>query len=1388
MEKMLSHQWLMLLNFSLSISHINFELLLAVFAVGLVVCLCFSFFGLLDMAEGTKVRVVRCPKCENLLPELPDYTVYRCGGCGTVLRAKKQTSIADGSPEKSDEERPIGNSGEKEAINLSDASGTDRESDGPELEHRKRRPIALSERVASSNATSSSRPENREVVSDNHGGGVETMVDKESKYRYSSKAPAEDWVVVSDQEMNLNGDELANVQMGKEAGEAKSQTANASRPWGSRQTPDKQSREFWRTPGVLVEDVRFSTLQYPDEGPSNYHRGSSYGFAEPVKNHGNLDGPSRVEYLEQDRAELLRKLDELKDQLSRSCDMAEKPEERVPAARRQVLPPLDPYGGHGTWPAEGLPGPSRASMPSYAPDKHIHRPPYVNHVHEPIPLMNRHHLDVHQQNFHPPLHTPNEIPGFGDPFGPQMLRRAPHQTASQYSQRSSHEYFSGCYMDVDSDPMAVYPHNSFFEQAACSCLHCYNKHWQIPGQIPPPVFKNRRYPDVPTSSMFNHLETSVPFGSRGYNPRAFNPPVYPREAHEHARRPSPLDSDMGGFNRVRPQRVVLANGHGRRFRPIAGGAPFITCHNCFELLRLPKKLLLMERNEWKVQCGACSTVIPIVVESKRLLVSVPAEIKQTPLEVHGGSSEVVKGGLSHNNGYTNEAGTNSYSDDYDNSNYFKFTDPEHSLLAEDHRSNLSESEKVHSLLSSSSSPSDDESSDSLITRREMSNTTQAALMENMTPPVPGSPLQEYHDHPPVHVVSKLEKGSRSIRLDQEKVILGKVTFRQDSLKDASVATEMEVSFDENLNTGLSQDSVEASKEKDQPRVKKGGESFFAGLVKKSFRELSRSDQTVENGKANVFINGHPIPDRSLRKAEKLAGPIHPGQYWYDFQAGFWGVMGRPCLGIIPPYIEEFNFPIPENCAGGNTGVFVNGRELHQKDLELLAGRGLPTTRDKSYVLDISGRVLDEDTEEELDSLGRLAPTIEKAKHGFGMRAPRVARTCPSGLNCMNRHRVLDSTVAPEITVPVKTPTPVATPEIVDHIPSSKEKCDIFTGDWIPNPSGPIYTNETCHVIEDHQNCMKNGRPDSGYLNWRWIPRDCELPPFSAERFLELMRHKSWALVGDSISRNYVQSFLCVLSKVEKAVEVFHEKDYKSRRWHFPSYNFTLSVIWSPFLLHAATFEDINGVATSEIQLYLDKLDKKWTDQYQSFDYIIISGGKWFLKTAIYYENNTIVGCHYCPGKNLTEMGFEYAYRKALQLMLNFIVTSNHKGLVLFRTSTSEHFENGEWFSGGTCNRTKPFKEGEIDLKDMDIIFRNIELEEYEKAAAALGSDKELKLKLMDISLLSLLRPDGHPGPYRYPHPFADGENAKVVNDCLHWCLPGPIDAWNDLVMELVVNG
>ena len=126
-------------------------------------------------------------------------------------------------------------------------------------------------------------------------------------------------------------------------------------------------------------------------------------------------------------------------------------------------------------------------------------------------------------------------------------------------------------------------------------------------------------------------------------------------------------------------------------------------------------------------------------------------------------------------------------------------------------------------------------------------------------------------------------------------------------------------------------------------------------------------------------------------------------------------------------------------------------------------------------------------------------------------------------------------------------------------------------------------------------------------------------------------------------------------------------------------------------------------------------------------------------------------------------------------------------MIIFRTSTPDHFENGEWSSGGRCDRTVPANEGEFQMNELNRILREIELPEIKKAEAE-ASAKGMKLKLLDVMPLSLLRPDGHPGPYRHFYPFAKDKKAKVQYDCLHWCLPGPIDNWNDLLMNVVVNG
>jgi hypothetical protein len=90
------------------------------------------------------------------------------------------------------------------------------------------------------------------------------------------------------------------------------------------------------------------------------------------------------------------------------------------------------------------------------------------------------------------------------------------------------------------------------------------------------------------------------------------------------------------------------------------------------------------------------------------------------------------------------------------------------------------------------------------------------------------------------------------------------------------------------------------------------------------------------------------------------------------------------------------------------------------------------------------------------------------------------------------------------------------------------ECDLYHGNWFYDPMGPLYTNNSCPLLTQMQNCQGNGRPDKGYENWRWKPSQCDLPRFDAKKFLELMRGKTLAFIGDSVARNQMESMMCLL--------------------------------------------------------------------------------------------------------------------------------------------------------------------------------------------------------------------------------------------------------------------
>ncbi|XP_059306298.1 protein YLS7 [Lycium ferocissimum] len=334
------------------------------------------------------------------------------------------------------------------------------------------------------------------------------------------------------------------------------------------------------------------------------------------------------------------------------------------------------------------------------------------------------------------------------------------------------------------------------------------------------------------------------------------------------------------------------------------------------------------------------------------------------------------------------------------------------------------------------------------------------------------------------------------------------------------------------------------------------------------------------------------------------------------------------------------------------------------------------------------------------------------------------------------------------------------------------ECDLYHGKWISDQSGPLYRNDSCPVLTQMQNCQGNGRPDKDYENWRWKPTQCDLPRFDPKKFLELMRGKTLAFIGDSVARNQMESMLCILWQYEVPK---NRGNKRMQRYYFRSTSTMIVRIWSSWLVNQ-TSGPLDFAPAGVVKLHLDVPDDGFMQYIPQFDVVVLSSGHWFAKQSVYVLNNEIVGGQlWWPDKSRKmKVNNVEAFGISVETILTAMAThTKFSGITIVRSFSPDHYEGGAWNTGGSCTgKVKPAEDGELVENGFTNIMHEKQFTGYSRAIKK--KSNKSALLFMDITQVFAYRHDGHPGPYRSPDPnkiTKRGPDGKPPpQDCLHWCI------------------
>ncbi|KAL4397478.1 hypothetical protein S245_002005 [Arachis hypogaea] len=340
-------------------------------------------------------------------------------------------------------------------------------------------------------------------------------------------------------------------------------------------------------------------------------------------------------------------------------------------------------------------------------------------------------------------------------------------------------------------------------------------------------------------------------------------------------------------------------------------------------------------------------------------------------------------------------------------------------------------------------------------------------------------------------------------------------------------------------------------------------------------------------------------------------------------------------------------------------------------------------------------------------------------------------------------------------------------------------CNYAKGKWVLDDKRPLYSGFHCKQwLSAMWACRMMQRTDFTYEKLRWQPNDCQMEEFEGSKFLTRMQSKTLAFVGDSLGRQQFQSLMCMITGGKEAPDVqdvgaeyglvLTEGNSRPSGWayRFPSTNTTILYYWSASLCDIEPI-DINNPET-EYAMHLDRPPAFLRQYLHRFDVLVLNTGHHWNRGKL-NANKWLMHVGGKPNTNRKIAVIWVAKNLTIHSIVSWVNSQlpKYPGLKAFYRSISpRHFFGGEWNTGGSCDNTRPMSIGKEILGE--------ESTDQSAASAVKGTG----VKLLDITSLSQLRDEAHIS--RYSLTAQPG-----VQDCLHWCLPGVPDTWNELIFAQI---